>query len=191
MNMKRGFQRIAWVVVAIATPITGFVAYQLSEHVAGYAPRLVGLDSTPDRQSSKVILVDNLGVFYFPSYLSDADINERMRAVHNRAEATELPDARRRKSISEFADAIRSKYPEYSDLKNTDLVSRVVAKFPNYHSAVNFREFEVDEVREKRPLWALETTIAVIVAFAGFLFGCIAVVAWIAKGFSGAPRSAV
>lgn len=187
MNLKKGFQRIAWVIVAIAAPIIGFVVYQLSEHTAGYVPRLVASDSTVNRQTSKVVLMDNVGVVYFPSYLSDADVEERMRAVYDRAEATNLPDASRRRSISEFAAAVRSKYPEYADLDNTDLVHRVVTKFPVYRSEVNFREFEIDTVREKRSLWAVGVTLAVLAVLAGVLFGSIAVVTWIAKGFGDSP----
>lgn len=155
MNIKRGFQRVAWVLVVLATPVIWWVAYEASTHRVGYRPKLLTSDF-PDTSHPGLtaVLVDDVGVFYFPTYTSKADMEERVNAVLKSTASLPSKDSKHRQSVKEFAAAVRSKYPEYSDLSDLDLTKRIVTKYPTYRDSVNFREFEVEEISEKRVLWA-------------------------------------
>jgi hypothetical protein len=183
MTVKRGFQRIASVVIAIATPVVGYLAYVSSDYRAGFAPSLVSADSPLDREAATVYLVDDVGALYFQSYVSSAEAEAHLKTVVPYARAVRLPNADRRRSIKSFADGLRSEYPQYSKEDDTSFVQEVLTKAPFRRAEVNFVEIRVDEVRAKRPLWAAGVTVAVVVALSGVLFGGIWVFDWIVRGF--------
>jgi len=45
-----------------------------------------------------------------------------------------------KKSVQEFAQAIKAKYPQYKDIDDYTLAKKVVAKYPQYADAVEFDE---------------------------------------------------
>lgn len=187
VNWKRGFRRLGWVATALAAPIVAILAYDASQHRVGYRPRLLTSDfPTPGDTQRRVVRVDNLGIFYFPRYLSEPEVEEQMRSAFPKAAALQLPKSGGRQSIHDFAATIRAKYPRaYDDLDPVDLTWRVLAKYPEYRSTVDFREYEVEPIDEKRPLWAAAVTFGVVGALALLIQAAISIVAWVARGFSG------
>lgn len=107
MNWKRGFRRLGWVATALATPIVALLTYDASDHRVGYRPRLLasGFPSPGDTQK-RVVRVDDLGLFYFPSYLSESGAEEQMRSAYAKAGALQLANSSGRKSIRDFAALI-------------------------------------------------------------------------------------
>ena len=184
MNVKRGFQRIAWVSVALAAPIVWWAVYQSSSHQVGYRPELITLDFPEvDHPGLRAVFVEDTGIFYFPIHTSEAQMQERVDAVLKSAASIQPEGAQSRKSVREFAAAVRAKYPEYSDLSDLDLTKRIVTKFPTYRGDVDLREFEVESIYEKRPWWASGVALLVTGVWAGLLFGGIAAASWVARGF--------
>ena len=43
-----------------------------------------------------------------------------------------------KKSVSEFAQSIKAKYPQYKDVDDSSLVAKIVAKYPQYEKSVDF-----------------------------------------------------
>ncbi len=187
MTWERGFRRLAWVVIALSVPLVAVVAYNASEHRVGFKPRLLTNDIPRiDDASERIASVKDLGVFYFPRYLSDEDVSEQLNAVDAEAAALQLPDADRRLSVEAFAKSIRAKYPgAYEDMEPTELTRRVLAKYAEYREQVNLRLFRVDSTYAKRPLWSTGVTAAFTLCLIILLQGGISVSAWILKGFSG------
>ncbi len=43
-------------------------------------------------------------------------------------------------SIDEFAETVKSKYPEYKDIDNATLAAKVIEKYPEYKDKVRFEQ---------------------------------------------------
>ena len=184
MNLERGFRRIGWVVAALATPIVGLLAYNASEVVSGYEPRLLMSDfPTAANTFQKPYEVENLGLFHLPSNLPEAEVKAQLKAVVDKAKLLRLPNSERRKSIQGFAAAAKAKYPEYAALDAMTATAAILEKYPVYRDAVDYREFEVDVIRTKRPLWTAGVPAGVVLICAALVQGGISVVAWVIRGF--------
>jgi hypothetical protein len=46
--------------------------------------------------SRQIVKVDGVGIFYFPTYLSDVEMEEQMHSVYAKAAALQLPNAQGR-----------------------------------------------------------------------------------------------
>jgi len=186
-NLQRGFRRIAWVVVVLATPVVGVFAYALSETLSGYEPTLI-IERFPDTEgqsiSKRPVYIEDVGIFYLPSELSEADIDKQMPILVPKATTLQLSDSgKKRASLREFAKSVKADHPEYSDLDDITLTKRVLTKHPEYRDTVDFREFEIVPVFVKSLLWATGMTALVVLVLATILHGSISVVSWIARGF--------
>ena len=51
-------------------------------------------------------------------------------------------DNKEKKSIQEFSASIKSKYPQYKDMEDGELVSKMIEKYPQYKDKVDLKKKE-------------------------------------------------
>jgi len=192
MNVERGSRRAAWVLIILSIPVIGYLTFARSGKLDGYQlRRLTSGFPNPDETSNQIeIEIKGLGFAYFPSSIPPDDVAQERRILSSpQSSAQYVPDKSLR-SVSDFATALRSKYPEdHPTDDDLELVRRALFKYPVYRLQVDFREFNVEPVVRKRPYWAAVMTLVLTLALAAFLQGSVSALKWIAKGFRSTPSS--
>ena len=185
MNLVRGFRRIAWVTVLLAVPPIVFLAYEASERVVGYKARLLVEDFPRlDDTFRQPMRVKDVGIVWFPSYLTKAQVETRMLAIVLPPEPAP-PDGKQRVPLAELAQTLGADKTYTGGDDDVTLVKRILTDRPEYRSRTQFAEYEVDEISAKRPFWTAGVAMLAIGIVAAVLHGIISLCAWIGRGFQG------
>lgn len=189
-NFERGFRRLGWVAILAVVLFTGAFAYEESSYVAEYEPLLLESDFPEldaSYSSTRPVPIPDLGIVHVPSTMDDEgvrDVIARHFTKQRNPAAFVVPAERR--SISNFAAAVRKKYPEYANIDDITVTKRILTKWPVYREQIKFSEYMLRPIRAKRPVWAAGVALAVAAVAIVVVQGGISVAAWVLRGFKDA-----
>jgi hypothetical protein len=124
MNLREGMQRLALLLGVVGAILGGFVSYSELQSALGQRARHVKFEQLANSNVVKQVRTE-------PDWFAQ---NAPPYAAALSSGNVSMPF--QQMTLEQFGQKIKSKYPEYADLSNADLATKVLAKYPQYISVI-------------------------------------------------------